>query len=113
MFEQPDPFGGPPLEDRGRPRFHLRQCLGVIDGRAFHAPFHGPDGGGLVGSKASTRPRVAARMRLTHRIWVADIGRAKPSRSEEHTSELQSLMRISYALFCLKKKYPRMYYTIY
>src|SRR3546814_8747781 len=28
------------------------------------------------------------------------------SRSEEHTSELQSLMRISYAVFCLKKKKP-------
>src|SRR3546814_4915576 len=28
----------------------------------------------------------------------------EPSRSEEHTSELQSLMRISYAVFCLKKK---------
>src|SRR3546814_4379427 len=28
----------------------------------------------------------------------------KTSRSEEHTSELQSLMRISYAVFCLKKK---------
>src|SRR3546814_4747170 len=27
-----------------------------------------------------------------------------PQRSEEHTSELQSLMRISYAVFCLKKK---------
>src|SRR3546814_3603618 len=30
--------------------------------------------------------------------------RAYSSRSEEHTSELQSLMRISYAVFCLKKK---------
>src|SRR3546814_2438457 len=29
---------------------------------------------------------------------------AWPPRSEEHTSELQSLMRISYAVFCLKKK---------
>src|SRR3546814_4471468 len=29
---------------------------------------------------------------------------SKPCRSEEHTSELQSLMRISYAVFCLKKK---------
>src|SRR3546814_5166352 len=29
---------------------------------------------------------------------------AEPFRSEEHTSELQSLMRISYAVFCLKKK---------
>src|SRR3546814_2315152 len=31
-------------------------------------------------------------------------GRTPLSRSEEHTSELQSLMRISYAVFCLKKK---------
>src|SRR3546814_5211275 len=31
-------------------------------------------------------------------------GRANLARSEEHTSELQSLMRISYAVFCLKKK---------
>src|SRR3546814_9764441 len=30
--------------------------------------------------------------------------RARPARSEEHTSELQSLMRLSYAVFCLKKK---------
>src|SRR3546814_3919292 len=29
-------------------------------------------------------------------------------RSEEHTSELQSLMRISYAVFCLKKKKPKL-----
>src|SRR3546814_4726583 len=29
---------------------------------------------------------------------------AEPERSEEHTSELQSLMRISYAVFCLKRK---------
>src|SRR3546814_4775533 len=32
------------------------------------------------------------------------IDMALPVRSEEHTSELQSLMRISYAVFCLKKK---------
>src|SRR3546814_5058612 len=32
------------------------------------------------------------------------IGDGRGSRSEEHTSELQSLMRISYAVFCLKKK---------
>src|SRR3546814_8319352 len=39
--------------------------------------------------------------------WVqqgTDKGLAAPIRSEEHTSELQSLMRISYAVFCLKKK---------
>src|SRR3546814_18593583 len=32
-------------------------------------------------------------------------------RSEEHTSELQSLMRISYAVFCLKKKNNKQHYT--
>src|SRR3546814_7584794 len=35
---------------------------------------------------------------------AADQGAAGELRSEEHTSELQSLMRISYAVFCLKKK---------
>src|SRR3546814_955216 len=34
-------------------------------------------------------------------------GRSWSPRSEEHTSELQSLMRISYAVFCLKKKTQR------
>src|SRR3546814_7173595 len=34
-------------------------------------------------------------------------------RSEEHTSELQSLMRISYAVFCLKTKTPRQYLHIH
>src|SRR3546814_2631484 len=40
-------------------------------------------------------------------VWCATRGRpssGKAARSEEHTSELQSLMRISYAVFCLKKK---------
>src|SRR3546814_5721222 len=36
-------------------------------------------------------------------------GRNRPARSEEHTSELQSLMRISYAVFCLKKKIDTLY----
>src|SRR3546814_1612202 len=36
-------------------------------------------------------------------LWVRQLVRAE-SRSEEHTSELQSLMRIAYAVFCLKKK---------
>src|SRR3546814_2879586 len=36
--------------------------------------------------------------------WVALTGLTLEFRSEEHTSELQSLMRISYAVFCLKKK---------
>src|SRR3546814_1520124 len=40
---------------------------------------------------------------LDHRLIVAEEARTG-ARSEEHTSELQSLMRISYAVFCLKKK---------
>src|SRR3546814_5741590 len=38
------------------------------------------------------------------KIDIEDDGTIKIARSEEHTSELQSLMRISYAVFCLKKK---------
>src|SRR3546814_9237340 len=37
-------------------------------------------------------------------IGIALIGEPAIARSEEHTSELQSLMRISYAVFCLKNK---------
>src|SRR3546814_2393658 len=37
-------------------------------------------------------------------LQSAGILQQKEGRSEEHTSELQSLMRISYAVFCLKKK---------
>src|SRR3546814_6902472 len=36
--------------------------------------------------------------------WTERRQRQRVGRSEEHTSELQSLMRISYAVFCLKKK---------
>src|SRR3546814_3693237 len=36
--------------------------------------------------------------------WYAARDTLRATRSEEHTSELQSLMRISYAVFCLKKK---------
>src|SRR3546814_2608554 len=39
-------------------------------------------------------------------------GRRSRGRSEEHTSELQSLMRISYAVFCLKKKKKHEYITL-
>src|SRR3546814_6290032 len=42
---------------------------------------------------------VMAHLLLQARMAVIPVGR-----SEEHTSELQSLMRISYAVFCLKKK---------
>src|SRR3546814_1898859 len=48
---------------------------------------------------------VAFRLLAEMRIAIFDkLDRLAPARSEEHTSELQSLMRISYAVFCLKKK---------
>src|SRR3546814_14607085 len=48
----------------------------------------------------SRSSRIAAPWRKTR----ARMNRTRASRSEEHTSELKSLMRISYAVFCLKKK---------
>src|SRR3546814_2070702 len=55
----------------------------------------------------ATPERVFETIRAGHRHLVR-MGIEKPriavARSEEHTSELQSLMRISYAVFCLKKK---------
>src|SRR3546814_10821507 len=49
--------------------------------------------------------RAFARCRCRARLARASPGQeSATSRSEEHTSELQSLMRISYAVFCLKKK---------
>src|SRR3546814_2230128 len=44
------------------------------------------------------------RIRVAKTPAVASYAPAPAMRSEEHTSELQSLMRISYAVFCLKKK---------
>src|SRR3546814_10267156 len=41
---------------------------------------------------------------LAGSLWVMHHLNTNMMRSEEHTSELQSLMRISYAVFCLKKK---------
>src|SRR3546814_8907400 len=49
---------------------------------------------------AGTEPLPA----LRHLVGLAALKAYSPDRSEEHTSELQSLMRISYAVFCLKKK---------
>src|SRR3546814_10322344 len=50
-------------------------------------------------------PDDAAGERSAHDLREAVVDRdERDDRSEEHTSELQSLMRISYAVFCLKKK---------
>src|SRR3546814_5843876 len=49
-------------------------------------------------------PAAARRPARPRRLQGLPGGDRLPGRSEEHTSELQSLMRISYAVFCLKKK---------
>src|SRR3546814_1846663 len=51
-----------------------------------------------------TRADTIGVFQIESRAQMAMLPRLKPERSEEHTSELQSLMRISYAVFCLKKK---------
>src|SRR3546814_6767247 len=48
----------------------------------------------------------SARCLRQHRQLPLERPAPPPLRSEEHTSELQSLMRISYAVFCLKKQKP-------
>src|SRR3546814_5954569 len=53
---------------------------------------------------AVTKPQPLARRFLVSRHEQVQVHPARNDRSEEHTSELQSLMRISYAVFCLKKK---------
>src|SRR3546814_1687003 len=77
--------------DRRRGRFHPHR------NRVRYAQLQGRDHG-----------REGARTRPWPRSATDDLAHADRSvgaqRSEEHTSELQSLMRISYAVFCMKKK---------
>src|SRR3546814_7065225 len=73
---------------RHRPDLAMRRHQGQL-GRLDPAP------------KLSTRSRTISSCANGLEYEAAPI---TPPRSEEHTSELQSLMRISYAVFCLKKK---------
>src|SRR3546814_9131932 len=90
---------------------HPKSSIGEdeLTTQVMHAPrprvhLMGGDGGewALDDDLAQTRAALAGA------IEEADLGTAdilhSVWRSEEHTSELQSLMRISYAVFCLKKK---------
>src|SRR3546814_7454039 len=69
-----------------------RQCGQVKDANSISFT-------GASGLPMRTPPSVVATTTL-----VQSFPCAGASRSEEHTSELQSLMRISYAVFCLNKK---------
>src|SRR3546814_9940178 len=73
-------------------------------GRPRDAPMHFRQRR-LVG--ADQRPLAQARVQRSldsRKLGVVFFLKCTDGRSEEHTSELQSLMRISYAVFCLKKK---------
>src|SRR3546814_1933928 len=61
----------------------------------------------LVAIAAPFLPLPVIVLCLVAHLAVMSIKNVLPYRSEEHTSELQSLMRISYAVFCLKKKKNR------
>src|SRR3546814_3953930 len=65
----------------------------------------------LQSSSPNCSPACASAQRSSARVLISanmenvlTTTKFRESRSEEHTSELQSLMRISYAVFCLKKK---------
>src|SRR3546814_10649988 len=73
-----------------------QRTLVLIDGhRAPKAPFAAGAGTDLNANPLAAVERIEV---------LTDGASAVYGRSEEHTSELQSLMRISYAVFCLKKK---------
>src|SRR3546814_8895643 len=100
--------------DRGRWR-RVRQPGAAACGRGLRIrddEHHAAVGVGLVGCErcdARSVPlavggdRAADRCLCRTRLLPFGMARGAP-RSEEHTSELQSLMRISYAVLCLKKK---------
>src|SRR3546814_6736537 len=71
---------------------------GVLQTRDQHL-HHEPRSGGQAAVEIAVDGPEAVEVGRRHVLR-----RHPPGRSEEHTSELQSLMRISYAVFCLKKK---------
>src|SRR3546814_3222063 len=98
MAGRPDPLGGARGADqhgKGTAARALPRGPEIRRGRASSVPV-GPEAGG----HADLAQPAAAHRRVDSGIG----GDGAQLRSEEHTSELQSLMRISYAVFCLKKK---------
>src|SRR3546814_3098850 len=86
----------------------LRQLFDLRHRMAVHlATLRLPGiGGDAREAVAALAVGLGGDQRSGHRLGVVSgrSGRRQHLRSEEHTSELQSLMRISYAVFCLKKK---------
>src|SRR3546814_4876887 len=80
--------------------------LMMVLGLAALLSLYAPQANGWLGQRVSAAGRAAFSNYLGTSIIMLFVfhGWALGLRSEEHTSELQSLMRISYAVFCLKKK---------
>src|SRR3546814_6366940 len=84
-----------------------RDPNGLLCAIAFETIHGGPNSiFSALGDILRYRERIAAWPRIIKRYAVIPM---QIGRSEEHTSELQSLMRISYAVFCLKKKQHEQY----
>src|SRR3546814_8151382 len=66
---------------------------------------------GHVGGEAVREEQRRLRSEEAGRLFFERLMFGCVARSEEHTSELQSLMRISYAVFCLKKKKQKQIYN--
>src|SRR3546814_7387773 len=73
-----------------------RRERAIVGGRYLNSAYGMPAASSLASRRSSNHLRNIA--------CVQPVCPLLPMRSEEHTSELQSLMRISYAVFCLKKK---------
>src|SRR3546814_2630892 len=87
----------------------LHDALPISDTRSFDYAIHGDDDPSGVNARNAAIVNLFYMNNWLHDWWYdhgfdEQAGNAQTSRSEEHTSELQSLMRISYAVFCLKKK---------
>src|SRR3546814_14686107 len=85
-----------------------RRAQQAVDGFARGLRLAVADEVGASGARRTDRKmleRIEVRLRGVVDVGgVDDVVAIADERSEEHTSELQSLMRISYAVFCLKKK---------
>src|SRR3546814_10233232 len=81
---------------RDRHRSHWTAFPAAPNGAGMAISGREGDGGARSSERDIQRPRAARPVRAQCPFAIA--------RSEEHTSELQSLMRISYAVFCLNKK---------
>src|SRR3546814_5026421 len=91
---------GPARQRGGRGAGHRQRHHRAESQRAADPPAQ-PPVGGQGGAGVGREPRAGGVQLFG---FARPARAAAPHRSEEHTSELQSLMRISYAVFCLKNK---------